>query len=1115
MNGYNSLRILQYNINHGKDATLVPLLRDTSVQDFDVLAVQEPWRNPFMNTSYNPSTSTFHLSYPPKPLARVCFYVNKRIDPSSWSVITHNEDLQTLTIRYGPTEDIKTVKIHNIYNPSPQSYTALVPGTLATLQECLREDTNDHILLGDFNLHHPLWAGLSRPTQHASSDILLDIARNHSLELATPQGTVTWRSRGTHSTIDLTFVSETLASKIIKCQPRLDIAQSSDHLPIETTINIRPQTFVNPRRRCWKKLDVERLRETLDRSVIQNGPLDTNTQIDTRIHELTQTVTNAIEECVPWAHPSNHANEYWSEECAEAVHRTRDLFYKSLRENTPTAERRYQVARNEKIATIRRFKRKQFRKQIAEVTSSPLGTWKLAKWARTRGGTPKQPPQLPQLVATRSDPDGREIQIVADSLEDKFTMLQEQFFPQPLEADLSDIQGHEYPESVDHEQEIKETEIHEALRQVTNDKAPGPDQIPNRIIKSASAWLVPKLLPVFNATIRNGYHPVEWKKATTLALRKPNKADYSTPKAYRPIALLNSMGKILELVITRKLSKLAEENHLLPESQMGARRGRSTETALQMLTEQIHTVWDLPGQKRVATIMSMDISGAFDHVSWPRLLHNPRKRRIPLVYIRWIESFLNDRTTTIKLFEGESQPFATRTGIPQGSPVSPIIFLFFIADLLDTTNNEARQISAVGFVDDVNVLVYGPSTETNCRKLEGVHRECAQWAATHGVRFAPDKYEIIHFSRASKKFNMQAIPRIDGLRHEAKDHIRILGVEIDSKLSWGPHINRIQDKYASQSLALGRITASTWGACFKRARTVYSSVIRPVLTYGASIWYSPQGTATARKSMDAQLETLQNKSLRTILGAYKAVGGPILEKEADIPPISVILSKLVANAVKRRHTGKGHQLITKACEKIRRGNPRQKAQRTTKAHRPLPSKISADWLKKKIPIETWNHEILREVTTQPTVTWEQALKKVARESWDERWTKYLTSLPPERTPAQSATNRNLSKLHEGISKATSSLITQIRTEKIGLNAFLTDRRVPGFTAACDCGWRRQTAKHILMLCPIYADTRPRLFEHAGSQSYPEIVATARGARAAAIWMQQTGLLPQFSLGLEA
>jgi hypothetical protein len=73
-------------------------------------------------------------------------------------------------------------------------------------------------------------------------------------------------------------------------------------------------------------------------------------------------------------------------------------------------------------------------------------------------------------------------------------------------------------------------------------------------------------------------------------LRKPNKEDYTISKAYRPIALLNTIGKILELVMARKLSQLVEENDLLFETQIGARKGRSTETALQLLTEQIHEI---------------------------------------------------------------------------------------------------------------------------------------------------------------------------------------------------------------------------------------------------------------------------------------------------------------------------------------------------------------------------------------------------------------------------------------------------------------------------------------------------------------------------------------------
>ena len=151
---------------------------------------------------------------------------------------------------------------------------------------------------------------------------------------------------------------------------------------------------------------------------------------------------------------------------------------------------------------------------------------------------------------------------------------------------------------------------------------------------------------------------------------------------------------------------------------MGARKGRSTETALQLLTEQVHEIWNLPGAKRVATMLSMDISGAFPNVSHHRLLYNLRKRKIPLAYTSWVDSFLKNRKTTIKLFESESQEFTAETGIPQGSPISPILFLFFIADLLDLTNNPVLRLSATGFVDDVNVLIYSESTEKNCKTLE-------------------------------------------------------------------------------------------------------------------------------------------------------------------------------------------------------------------------------------------------------------------------------------------------------------------------------------------------------------------------------------------------------------
>ena len=131
------------------------------------------------------------------------------------------------------------------------------------------------------------------------------------------------------------------------------------------------------------------------------------------------------------------------------------------------------------------------------------------------------------------------------------------------------------------------------------------------------------------------------------------------------------------------------------------------------------------------------------------------------------------------------------------------------------------------------------------------------------------------------------------------------------------------------------------------------------------------------------------------------------------------------------------------------------------------------------------------------------------------WESYQSSIPPRKikAPAQRVTSNYYPKIHVGISKATSSLITQIRTEKIGLNAFLAERRVPNRTPKCSCGHLQQTAKHILMYCQNFEEDRKDLYKAAGTRDYSKMLATPRGAKAAANWLQKTNLLPQFSLGL--
>jgi hypothetical protein len=148
----------------------------------------------------------------------------------------------------------------------------------------------------------------------------------------------------------------------------------------------------------------------------------------------------------------------------------------------------------------------------------------------------------------------------------------------------------------------------------------------------------------------------------TVVLWKPGKPDYSDPKSYRPIALLGTIGKALESMVASRLSYLVEAYDLLPDNHVGGRRGRSAEHALHILVEQAHAAWR--AGHRVASLLSLDISGAFDNVAFQRLIHNLHKRRVPEVLIQWIISFLTNHRTTLLLQEGLLEVFKLLTGIP-------------------------------------------------------------------------------------------------------------------------------------------------------------------------------------------------------------------------------------------------------------------------------------------------------------------------------------------------------------------------------------------------------------------------------------------------------------------
>ncbi|KAI0991245.1 hypothetical protein K3495_g16942, partial [Podosphaera aphanis] len=185
-----------------------------------------------------------------------------------------------------------------------------------------------HILVGDFNLHHPSWGGQTVLSHHKLAEDLIELLGSREMELALPEGTITWSNRGSKSTLDLVFLSKKLEDSVKSCQPDSELEASSDHIPISTQLSIQPNISEEPvPRPQWKKADWNEVNKRLSAKLLDlradNFPLNTRQAIDQRVATITKAIQKTVEETIPKAKPSRFAKPYWNTQCSEAVKDTR------------------------------------------------------------------------------------------------------------------------------------------------------------------------------------------------------------------------------------------------------------------------------------------------------------------------------------------------------------------------------------------------------------------------------------------------------------------------------------------------------------------------------------------------------------------------------------------------------------------------------------------------------------------------------------------------------------------------------------------------------------------------------------------------------------------------
>jgi len=419
-----------------------------------------------------------------------------------------------------------------------------------------------------------------------------------------------------------------------------------------------------------------------------------------------------------------------------------------------------------------------------------------------------------------------------------------------------------------------------------------------------------------------------------VVLTKPGKPPdtYRTPKGYRPIALLPTLGKVLEAILAKRVAEAAEWNGLLPDEQMGNRVSRSTELAVRLVVAQVQEAWR---QGAATSLLQLDISGAFDTVNHTRLLDTLRTYGFPGWLVRWIRAWLTSREATL-FFDGQTtQPIPIRAGVPQGSPLSPILFILYIASLYRALKEKHPGVAIVGFADDTNLLAFGRGPLANSRQLEEAWKTCLQWAKTRGMVFAGEKSELIHFNKGRKQWsNPVNLAHSTGEGFDTVKPIpssRFLGVWLDWRLNWKAHREAVERKLKTQDFALCRIAAKTWGPALHRAREVYTKCIRSALAYGASSFHKPTPIGGQPQGIARDLQKAQSRSLRVVAGAYKATPIRSLEAETWVPPLDLYLNKRLADFENRlqkptlptpqtstaptRYRPPG-QLVEEACKKV-------------------------------------------------------------------------------------------------------------------------------------------------------------------------------------------------------
>ncbi|VVC33691.1 Reverse transcriptase domain [Cinara cedri] len=429
---------------------------------------------------------------------------------------------------------------------------------------------------------------------------------------------------------------------------------------------------------------------------------------------------------------------------------------------------------------------------------------------------------------------------------------------------------------------FSEEEFRSAICRIPSGKAPGPDGIPNEVLRQVSC-LKPSLLQgVFNLCLRSKVFPSIWKRAKLVLLHKGPGKPTSEASSFRPLSLLNAAGKLFErLILGRLVVHLNTPGLGLNQRQFGFRRGRSTVGAIsRVLGIAREAARGAVQNRHLCAMVSLDVRNAFNSAPWEKIDGALRRKQVPRYLVELIRSYLSDRMIVV----GERRVFKEVTcGVPQGSVLGPTLWNVFYDSLLDL--EMPSGIELVAFADDVAVVGVAHTGELLAQILNPALDRVARWMRDNGLKLAAHKTVAVLLT----KKNVYTLPEllIEGQPVEFSRSVRYLGVEIDQRLTFTGHVGRVAKAAAETAMAICRLMPNVGGPSAAKRRLL-GTVVQSKLLYAAPIWAD---TAFSSERNRGVANRQQRRVALRVIRAYRTVSDQAAMVLAELPPIDLLASE--------------------------------------------------------------------------------------------------------------------------------------------------------------------------------------------------------------------------------